>query len=142
MGKKRACSKLTADIALCAKQGRLLLQVGKKLARSKRKADISLGAAIAEELVAPWREAEADRKRAEEAASAREAQRAALVEAGRNRSMRERRKVHPLSVASNVCAVLWRRAMADPEIEPNFWHDAAVIRAAHLHARNVCDRSK
>lgn len=69
------------------------MQVGLKLMKSRRKDDVTLGKAFVEELVADVREVE--RERAEK--EARDAQKAAeieaLREAGRSRSMRQRKPV-------------------------------------------------
>jgi hypothetical protein len=69
------------------------MQVGIKLCKSRRKEDTMLGKAICNELVADWREAEAERLHREELAAAKLQQRLALEEAGRSRRLRERKKV-------------------------------------------------
>jgi hypothetical protein len=69
------------------------MQVGIKLCKSRRKEDMMLGKAICNELVADWREAEAERLHREELAAAKLQQRLALEEAGRSRRLRERKKV-------------------------------------------------
>ena len=73
-----------------------LLQVASELRKSKRKGDSDLGKALEAELIEPWREAETERKRKEEAAALKEAQRMAAIEAGKNRSLRQRKPVRDI----------------------------------------------
>lgn len=72
-------------------------QVGMKLCKTKKKADVLLGKALCNELVAEWREAEAERRRREELKAAKLQQQLALEEAGRSRCLRDRKKVLEVS---------------------------------------------
>ena len=67
--------------------------MGRKLMKSRRKDDVTLGKALVEELVAEAREREAEEAAARAAADHRAAQREAALEAGRSRSMRQRKPV-------------------------------------------------
>jgi hypothetical protein len=71
----------------------LAAQVGVRLLKSKKKDNITLGKALCEELVEVWRAAEQERKQLEEAANLMAARREAALEAGRSRSLRQRKPV-------------------------------------------------
>jgi hypothetical protein len=77
-------------------------QVAAELRKSKRKADVALGTAFESELVEPWREEEAERQRLEEAANLKAAQRQAAIDAGKSRSLRERKPVRTRRIARSV----------------------------------------
>lgn len=66
--------------------------VGVQLRKSRRRDDVALGEALTDELVADFREREAERVAAEAAEAARLQAEVELEEAGRSRKLRERKK--------------------------------------------------
>ena len=67
--------------------------------KSRRKDDVTLGTALVNELVAEVRERIKEEAQKQALADQRAAEREALIEAGRSRSMRQRKKVRELSAS-------------------------------------------
>lgn len=88
------------------------VQVGAKLIRSRHKQDNKLGRLLCKEVADVLIEEE-ERRKAEEVARSRQERRELLLEAGRNRSLRQRKKVlHPCWLfMRDVCVMLTRSAL-------------------------------